>query len=58
MEQLAQDFEMDFVDVFSAFRAEGAAERYLFLEDGVHLSDAGYTVWSTVLQKYFSDIFA
>lgn len=57
LKQIAEDLEVDFVDVFSAFRAAGAAERGLFLEDGVHLSDAGYALWSKVLQKYFSDIF-
>ena len=57
LQKVADSLEVDFLDVCSRFRAEGSAERNLFLEDGVHLSNAGYTVWSEVLQGYFADIF-
>jgi lysophospholipase L1-like esterase len=49
---------IDFLDVFARFREAGRGERGLFLEDGVHLSDAGYAVWAGVLEKYFSEVFS
>ncbi|MBW1791926.1 MAG: GDSL family lipase [Deltaproteobacteria bacterium] len=57
LQQIAEKRGVDFLDVFSQFRAAGREERHLFLEDGVHLSDAGYAVWSRVLEKYFKEIF-
>jgi len=58
LERIVENPRVDLLDVFSQFRAEGRGERDLFLEDGVHLSDAGYAVWSRVLGKYFTDIFS
>ena len=58
LQQIAEAHDVDFLDVFSQFRAEGKKERELFLEDGVHLSESGYAVWSSVLEKYFVGIFS
>lgn len=58
LERIAKKSGVDFLDVFSQFQAAGRGERDLFLEDGVHLSDAGYAVWSRVLEKYFAEIFS
>ena len=57
LHMITDELGADFIDVFSGFRGEEAAGRRLFLEDGVHLSDEGYSVWSKVLQGYFSDVF-
>lgn len=58
LRQKAEKSGVDFLDVFSRFRAAGRDERALFLEDGVHLSDAGYAVWAKALEQYFAEIFA
>ena len=58
LKRLTDTLGVDYLDLFSEFKVQGSAERNLFLEDGVHLSDAGYSLWSNVLDKYFSEIFA
>ncbi|MBC8317571.1 MAG: GDSL family lipase [Desulfobulbaceae bacterium] len=58
LRQKAEKSGGDFLDIFSRFRDAGKGERGLFLEDGVHLSDAGYAVWAKALEEYFAEIFA
>jgi len=41
-----------FLDIYSLFTdVGGRAVKEYFLEDGVHLSDEGYAVWTGVLEK-------
>jgi len=41
-----------FLDIYRLFTdQEGKAVKDYFLEDGVHLSDKGYSVWTGVLEK-------
>jgi lysophospholipase L1-like esterase len=56
LHQVTEELGADFIDVFSDFITEESAGRILFLDDGVHLSDEGYSVWAEVLQGYFNDI--
>ncbi len=49
--KLARDAGAVFLDVYRHFvDEEGNASKDLFLDDGVHLSNKGYAVWSKVLE--------
>ena len=43
--------QTDSFDLFTPFKQDLAAGNRLFLEDGVHLSDTGYDLWSHTLDK-------
>lgn len=47
-----------YIDVFEAMLdAKGQPRRDLFLEDGLHLSRAGYKLWSQLLEPYRNQMF-
>lgn len=51
LKELAGDTGVEFLDIYSLFvDMEGKAVKDFFLEDGVHLSDKGYAVWSGALE--------
>lgn len=48
-----------FIDTFSAMLgSDGRPERSLFLEDGLHVSPAGYRIWSRLLAERAAVYFA
>jgi lysophospholipase L1-like esterase len=54
MEALPDGF---FIDVASAMLDGGRPRQQLYLEDGLHLSRAGYDVWAAILRTYSNRIF-
>ncbi|MEW6594334.1 MAG: GDSL-type esterase/lipase family protein [Thermodesulfobacteriota bacterium] len=51
LRELAQDLGAGYVDAYAAFVARGNTGPF-FLDDGVHLSDAGYTVWAAAIRPF------
>ena len=49
--QLSQQKKAAFLDLFSAFNTEPPTIAACFADDGVHLSDLGYTIWSARLAR-------
>lgn len=50
---IAEEARASYLDVYSAFvDARGAPERGYLLDDGVHLSDKGYEVWSGMVEAF------
>jgi len=47
--QLSQQKKTGFIDLFSAFNTEAQSVAACFTEDGVHLSELGYAIWSDSL---------
>lgn len=55
---LSRDPRAFYVDVFTPMLgSDGRPRPELFLEDGLHLSPAGYRLWSTALRPYRERIF-
>jgi lysophospholipase L1-like esterase len=53
---LAADSQAGYLDIHPLFLDEGGAPRAeLLLDDGVHLSDRGYAVWSEAIAKTISE---
>jgi lysophospholipase L1-like esterase len=51
LKNLAKERDAEFLDVYGLFvDKEGRTLNDLFLDDGVHLSDKGYAVWSSALE--------
>lgn len=48
---LAQELGADYVDAYAAFTASRLGLT-LFLDDGVHLSNAGYQTWATAIKPF------
>jgi lysophospholipase L1-like esterase len=47
-----------YIDIFDAMLdAQGKPQRLLFLDDGLHLSRAGYKLWADLLEPYRNRIF-
>lgn len=52
MSNLAGDLNIEFMDIYNLFvDKEGEPLSDLYLDDGVHLSDKGYAVWSKEIEK-------
>ena len=49
--QLSQQKKTAFLDLFAAFNTEAKPVGACFTEDGVHLSDLGYAIWSACLSR-------
>jgi lysophospholipase L1-like esterase len=49
--QLRRKKKTSFLDLFSAFHTDAPAVDACFTEDGVHLSDLGYAIWSACLAR-------
>ena len=49
--QLSRQKRAAFLDLFSAFTTEAPNIAACFTDDGVHLSDLGYTIWSACLAR-------
>jgi lysophospholipase L1-like esterase len=51
----AADDRLDYVDTATPMLGDdGEPRRELFLDDGLHLNDKGYSVWNGVLAPYLS----
>ncbi len=49
---LAVSMEVEYLDIYNLFiDREGRPIREYLLDDGVHLSDEGYTIWSKVIEE-------
>jgi lysophospholipase L1-like esterase len=42
---------VEFIDIYSYFVKNGDPVKEYLLDDGVHLSDKGYEVWSNVVER-------
>ncbi len=52
LKELAQNKGAEYLDIYRLFIDEkGEAVKEYLLDDGVHLSDKGYSVWSGILEK-------
>lgn len=52
LQALAKDMAVEFLDMYDIFiDQDGMPVKDLFLEDGVHLSEKGYSLWSDMLEK-------
>ena len=56
LKDIADEFNAEYLDVFSFFvNAHGRMEDGYLLDDGVHLSNAGYDVWAKVVEGFLKD---
>ncbi len=52
LKKLAEDTGVEYLDMYSLFvNSDGRAVREYLLDDGVHISMQGYSVWSNELEK-------
>jgi len=55
LKDIAYEFNAEYLDVFSFFvNAHGRAEDSYLLDDGVHLSDAGYDAWAKEVEGFLN----
>jgi len=53
LKELAKNFMAEYLDVYSLYTdSNGKLFREYLLEDGVHLSDKGYEVWSKAVEEF------
>jgi len=56
LKELSDSSGVNYIDLYSRFTdKDGAPIRRLFLEDGVHLSERGYELWTGVIKKIIND---
>ncbi|MBF0328950.1 MAG: GDSL family lipase [Nitrospirae bacterium] len=56
LENTAADFMSAYLDVYPLFcDAAGAVNADCLLDDGVHLSDKGYEIWSDSVERFLND---
>lgn len=53
LQGIAKEFDAEYLDVFSFFAdSNGRPKDDYLVDDGVHLSDAGYDVWAKVVEEF------
>lgn len=52
IEELAVEYECEFIDIHSAFIDENGEMKEELTKDGVHLNENGYAVWREQIEKY------
>ncbi len=53
LRQMAKDFKAEYLDLYSLFIKPGAGPvREYLLDDGIHVSDKGYEVWSGAVEDF------
>lgn len=58
LKRLADDFKVEYLDTYSLFiDPKGIVIRDYLLDDGVHLSNKGYDVWTKRLDEYLKTRF-
>lgn len=56
LKEISDKYKAEYLDIYSRFIEHGdRANRLLLLEDGVHISDKGYEVWSQAVEEYLRD---
>jgi len=57
LKQMADDFKAEYLDLYSIFinPVSGPKKEYL-LDDGVHISEKGYEVWSAAVQDFLKQL--
>jgi|Deesub1362A_J573_1020465.scaffolds.fasta_scaffold01627_8 lysophospholipase L1-like esterase len=56
LEELSKSSGVNYIDLYSRFTdRDGSPIRELFLEDGVHLSEKGYELWTEVIEEIIID---
>jgi lysophospholipase L1-like esterase len=56
IKELAADREVEFIDIHNDFTTDGQVITDYLLDDGVHLSNEGYEVWSSVIDRIIMDM--
>lgn len=57
LKEIADKFNTEYLDLFSLFvDAMGKPQNNYLLEDGVHLSDKGYDVWTNTVENFLKTI--
>ena len=54
LRELAARLGADYLNIYEAFAPDGIVDRGCFLEDGVHLTDEGYSRWARVLEDFLA----
>lgn len=58
LKQMAEDFKAEYLDLYPIFMSPGSEpKKEYLLDDGVHVSDKGYEVWSAALEDYLKSRF-
>jgi lysophospholipase L1-like esterase len=52
LKQLAQDFNYQYIDLYSSFIDASNQLNPNYTDDGVHLNNKGYLLWGNLIQKY------
>lgn len=56
LKSIAAEYGASFLDIYDAFLDEkGVADAHYLLPDGVHLSDAGYNLWSALVKEWLAE---
>jgi lysophospholipase L1-like esterase len=56
LKDICNTYNADYLDVYTLFTEQNdKANRLLLLDDGVHISDKGYEIWSGAVDKYLRD---
>ena len=57
LEQIARDFSAEYLDVYSLFiDSNGNPKNEYFQDDGVHLTDEGYDVWASEVERFLINV--
>jgi lysophospholipase L1-like esterase len=57
LKELARETGVDYLELYRLFvGADGSAVKDYLLDDGIHLSDKGYAVWSDVLEEIINKL--
>jgi len=56
LKDICNTYSVDYLDIYTLFTERNdKANRLLLLDDGVHISDKGYEVWSAAVERYLKD---
>ncbi len=57
LEDIAKEYQQDYLDIYSRFVDQNGTPRPGFLsDDGVHLANKGYEVWAGAVEEYLREI--
>jgi lysophospholipase L1-like esterase len=57
LEQIAREFSVEYIDVYSLFiDSKGNPKNEYLQDDGVHLSDKGYDAWANEVERFLINI--
>lgn len=56
LKEISEKYKAEYLDIYSLFIDENdKANRLCLLDDGVHISDKGYEVWSQAVEEYLKN---